>query len=158
MNSVRSNNLSLKYQRFTPTEAEFKEFEPRLKFETRLKYGWFHWQMYSMFQDLGWRSIEIGFWLDLKRGSNFKFGLRLPIGIRKFQFAAKNQFFFVLDIAKLQRLNWISSGRNFKLRFNIISRSKLFHPPGIVEIFNIYVKPTWRTTSMLNLPWELHLC
>ena len=23
-------------------EAEFKEFEPRLKFETPLKYGWFH--------------------------------------------------------------------------------------------------------------------
>ena len=24
------------------TEAELKEFEPRLEFETRLKYGWFH--------------------------------------------------------------------------------------------------------------------
>ena len=24
------------------SEAEFKEFEPRLKFEMRLKYGWFH--------------------------------------------------------------------------------------------------------------------
>ena len=24
------------------TEAEFREFEPRLKFETRLKHGWFH--------------------------------------------------------------------------------------------------------------------
>ena len=23
-------------------EAEFKEFEPRLKFKQRLKYGWFH--------------------------------------------------------------------------------------------------------------------
>ena len=23
-------------------EAEFKEFEPRLKFKPRLKYGWFH--------------------------------------------------------------------------------------------------------------------
>jgi len=23
-------------------EAEFKEFEPQHKFETRLKYGWFH--------------------------------------------------------------------------------------------------------------------
>jgi len=28
------------------TEAEFKEFEPRLK------YGWFHFKLYSMFQDL----------------------------------------------------------------------------------------------------------
>ena len=33
-------------------DAEFKEFEPRLKFETRLKYGWFHLSLYSMFQDL----------------------------------------------------------------------------------------------------------
>ena len=32
--------------------AEFKEFEPRLKFETQLKYGWFHLKSFSMFQDL----------------------------------------------------------------------------------------------------------
>ena len=32
-------------------EAEFKEFEPRLKFETQLNYGWFHLKLYSMFQD-----------------------------------------------------------------------------------------------------------
>ena len=43
-------------------EAEFKEFEPRLKFETRLKYGWFHLKSYSIFQDLSRRSIETGFW------------------------------------------------------------------------------------------------
>ena len=42
--------------------AEFKEFEPRLEFETRLKYGWFHLKLYSMFQDLSRRSIETGFW------------------------------------------------------------------------------------------------
>ena len=30
-------------------EAEFKEFESRLKFETRLKYCWFHLKLYSMF-------------------------------------------------------------------------------------------------------------
>ena len=28
------------------TEAEFKDFEPGLKFETRLKYGWFHLKLY----------------------------------------------------------------------------------------------------------------
>ena len=33
-------------------EAEFKEFERRLKFKPRLKYGWFHLKLYSMFQDL----------------------------------------------------------------------------------------------------------
>ena len=43
-------------------EAEFKEFEPRLKFKPRLKYGWFHLKLYSMFQDLSRRSIETGFW------------------------------------------------------------------------------------------------
>ena len=43
-------------------EAEFKEFEPRLKFETRLKYGWFHLKLYSMFQELSRRYIETGYW------------------------------------------------------------------------------------------------
>ena len=43
-------------------EAEFKEFEPRLKFKPRLKYGCFHLKLYLMFQDLSRRSIETGFW------------------------------------------------------------------------------------------------
>jgi len=38
------------------SEAEIKEFEPRLK------YGWFHLKSYSMFHDLSRRSIETGFW------------------------------------------------------------------------------------------------
>ena len=40
---------------FKRPEAEFKEFEPRLK------YGWFHLKLYSIFQDLSRRSIETGF-------------------------------------------------------------------------------------------------
>ena len=47
---------------FTWPEAEFKEFELRLKFKPRLKYGWFHLKLYSIFQDLSRRSIETGFW------------------------------------------------------------------------------------------------
>jgi len=43
-------------------EAEFKEFERQLKFKPRLKYGWFHLKLYSMFQDLSHGSIETGFW------------------------------------------------------------------------------------------------
>ena len=43
-------------------ETEFKEFEPRLKSKPRLKYGWFHLKIYSIFQDLRRRSIETGFW------------------------------------------------------------------------------------------------
>ena len=31
---------------FLKTEAEFKEFERRLKFKQRLKYGWFHLKLY----------------------------------------------------------------------------------------------------------------
>ena len=40
----------------TLPEAEIKEFEPR-----RLKFGWFHLKLYSIFQDLSRRSIESGF-------------------------------------------------------------------------------------------------
>ena len=35
--------------------AEFKEFERRLKFKPRLKYGWFLLKLYQMFQDLSRR-------------------------------------------------------------------------------------------------------
>ena len=34
------------------TVAEFKEFERRVKFKPRFKYGWFHLKLYQMFQDL----------------------------------------------------------------------------------------------------------
>ena len=42
-------------------EAEFKEFEPRLKFKNWLKYGWFYLKLYSIFQDSSWCLIETGF-------------------------------------------------------------------------------------------------
>ena len=41
-------------------EAEFKEFESRLKFKPRLKYDWFQLKLYTFFQDLSRRSIEPG--------------------------------------------------------------------------------------------------
>ena len=37
--------------------AEFKEFERRFKFKSRVKFGWFHLQLYQMFQDLSRRLI-----------------------------------------------------------------------------------------------------
>ena len=43
------------------SEAEFKEFETRHKFETQLKYDCFHLKLYSMYQDLSLRVIETGF-------------------------------------------------------------------------------------------------
>ena len=50
------------FTKFILSEAEFKEFEPRLKFKLRLKYSWFHLKSCSLFQDLSRRSIETGFW------------------------------------------------------------------------------------------------
>ena len=58
MNSVRSNNRSSKYQKFTTSEAEFKEFERWFKFKPRLKYSWFHLKLYSIFPDLSRCLIE----------------------------------------------------------------------------------------------------
>ena len=43
-------------------EAEFKEFEPRLKFKPGIECGWFHLKLHYIFQDLSSRSIETGFW------------------------------------------------------------------------------------------------
>ena len=47
---------------FKQPQAEFKEFEPRFKFESRLKFGWFHLKLYLICQNLSRRSIETGFW------------------------------------------------------------------------------------------------
>ena len=55
---------------FILPEAEFKEFEPQLTSDTRLKYDCFHLKLYSMFPDLSQRSIETGFLAVLRRGSN----------------------------------------------------------------------------------------
>ena len=57
----RKTTVKLKL-RFDDTEAEFKEFEPWLKFKSGLKYGWFYLKLYSIIQDLSRRSIETGFW------------------------------------------------------------------------------------------------
>ena len=42
---------------FNKSEAEFKEFDRRLKLKPQLKYGWFHLKLYSMFQYLSRRLI-----------------------------------------------------------------------------------------------------
>ena len=58
------------------SEAELKEFEPRLKFKLLLKYDWFHLKLYSMFQDLSRRSIETSFGGLKTRLKFIKFGHR----------------------------------------------------------------------------------
>ena len=45
-------------------EADFKEFEPRLK------YFWFRIKVYSIFQDLNRQSIKTVFLAYLRRGSS----------------------------------------------------------------------------------------
>ena len=52
---IKSENLITLLQ---TSEAGFIEF----KFEPGLNYGWFHLQLYSIFQDLSRRWIETGFW------------------------------------------------------------------------------------------------
>ena len=64
----------LKFQKVKP-EAEFKEFEPRLKFKPRSKYGWFYLKLYAIFQNLSQSSIETGFWGFETRLTFIKFGL-----------------------------------------------------------------------------------
>ena len=61
---------------FVKLEAEFKEFEPRLK------YGWLHLKSYLIFQDLSWRSIETSFVGFETRLKFIKFGHRLPTDTR----------------------------------------------------------------------------
>ena len=53
---------------FNKPEAE-KGFKPSFKFKLRLKYGWFHLNLYSIFQDLSRRSLKpvLG---DLRHGLN----------------------------------------------------------------------------------------
>ena len=43
--------------KFMLSEAGFKEFEPRLKFKTRLKQGWFHLRLNSVFRDFSGQLI-----------------------------------------------------------------------------------------------------
>ena len=54
-------------------EAEFKEFEPRLKFKPRLKYGWFHLKLYSIFQDLSQGLNSLNSYTERKEGSMLGF-------------------------------------------------------------------------------------
>jgi len=52
------------------SEAEFKEFEPRLK------YGWFHLKLFSIFQNLAGAQMKPAFYVFETRLKFIKFGLR----------------------------------------------------------------------------------
>ena len=78
----RSHRLALSHTKVLTPGVEFKEFEPRLKFETGLKYSWFPLSKYSMFQDLSRPSIETGFWrISLNSDSQYLIddNLLLPV-------------------------------------------------------------------------------
>ena len=51
------------------SKAKFKELQPQLKFKTRLKYGWFQFNVSRFKSALDWNR----FLADLRRGSNSKF-------------------------------------------------------------------------------------
>ena len=54
---------------------QFKEFEPRFKFETRLKYGWFDLKLYLVYWDLSRAQLEPVFGGLETRFEFFKSGL-----------------------------------------------------------------------------------
>ena len=102
VNSVRANNLILKYRRFTTLEAEFKDFETRLKFDTEPKHGWVTFKIVfnvSRFElALNWNRavfVSLATWFNF-----LKFGLRFQkkyIWIRKFGVVAKTQILWILE-------------------------------------------------------------
>ena len=63
---------------FSP-EAGFEEFEPRFKFKLRLKYGWFHLKLYSIFQVLAGAQLKPVFGGFQTRLKFNKFGLSFII-------------------------------------------------------------------------------
>ena len=78
----RKTTVKLKL-RFDDTEAEFKEFEPRLKFKARLKYGWFHLKFYIFFNSTFKKSEFIEFQPCLKSAKN-RFQLSTGLNLEKF--------------------------------------------------------------------------
>ena len=80
MNSAWSNSLSLKYQRFTSSEAELKEFEPRFKV-SRFKPA-LNWNRFLADFSFGSNSLN--------SGSGCK-----DIEIRIFEFVAETQFLYL---------------------------------------------------------------
>ena len=51
-------------------DLNLKNLSRSLKFKPRLKYGWFHLKLYSIFQELSRRSNVNRFFADLSRDSN----------------------------------------------------------------------------------------
>ena len=90
-------------------EAEFKEFDPRLKFKPRLTYGWFHLKLYEIFQDLSWRStvfggfetrlkfIKFGHMTAKMNQFNPKDGTRYLLNPGNYNLKFWNSFYFYID-------------------------------------------------------------
>lgn len=57
---AKTTNICI-YNLHQTSVVELKEFELRLKFETRLKHGWFSLKLHSVFRYLSRRLIKIGF-------------------------------------------------------------------------------------------------
>ena len=79
------------------SQAEFKEFELRLKFETRLKYDWLHSKLCSMFQDLSRRSIATIFWRISDAAQILKYLTQIVFSISRYFFLKANLFFHFIQ-------------------------------------------------------------
>ena len=44
------------------SETDFNEFERRFKFKRPLKYAWYHYKLYPIFQFQFRREMKTGFW------------------------------------------------------------------------------------------------
>ena len=95
------------------SEAELEEFEPRLKFERRLKYGRFHLKLYTMFQDL--RRTQLKFIKFGLRAENFRM---VDIGINAWSSLLDN---LKINIIVQDYLKSVWKTIKFKLILNHLS-------------------------------------
>ena len=71
-----SNRFIFSVSLFIRYEAKFQEFEPRLKYETRFKHGWFHLNCIKCFKIWACAQFEPVFGGSATRFKFLKFGLR----------------------------------------------------------------------------------
>ena len=92
-----SFNFPAYYRIFRTLFLSIKEFELRLKFETRLKYDWLHSKLCSMFQDLNRRSIATIFWRISDSAQIQKYLTQIVFSISRYFFLKANLFFHFIQ-------------------------------------------------------------
>ena len=151
---------------FSTSEAEFQEFEPRLKFKTRLKYGWFHFKLYSNVSRfrpaLNWNRVLT----DFRRGSNLLNSesehLRLFINITELVVSQRKLVVFL----KCKKLQFLKSRKKTKSIYQTKDVPPNEFPKRIEHIFyrkskiNIKRKHNYEKGWFHNWPndqWSFHI-